>query len=224
MEDINTAKPTKSMTHSATNMPETIGITFKISRETANRRSLSLLKLSKMIVSVHNTESPSLEVSPMLKDEQVIGEHTINVPQFTTELQDGQLKRKHSRAKKPRPRKPRSTVSYRLHLATLDTRNDLKNHDPNAQTSKKEGFIIKDASNYEETTLSRRHLFPRCTHALEPIDGAPKIIEGLIKLRVDEAISPVMKKLDKFLACQRMTNKVAYRRLFVKGRFGTTKT
>lgn len=48
MEDTNTAKPTKSMTHCATNMPETIGITFKISRETANRRLLSFPKLSKV--------------------------------------------------------------------------------------------------------------------------------------------------------------------------------
>lgn len=154
MEDTNTAKPTKSMTHCATNMPETIGITFKISRETTNRRLLSFPKLSKvaygklkqgnkiefydhnfmteMIVSVHNTESPSREVSPMLEDEQVIGEHTINVPQFTAELQDGQLKRKHSMAKKPQPRKLKSTVPYPLHLATLNTSYVTKYFDPNS--------------------------------------------------------------------------------------------
>ena len=40
------------------------------------------------------------------------------------------------------------------------------------------------------------HLTPKCTHTLEQIDGAPKTMEELIKLRVDKTISPIVKKLD----------------------------
>jgi len=40
-------------------------------------------------------------------------------------------------------------------------------------------------------------------------------VEELVKLKVDEAVSPMMRKLDDFLACQRKTKKDVLRRLLM---------
>ena len=44
--------------------------------------------------------------------------------------------------------------------------------------------------------------------------SAPKTAKALIKLRLDEAMSPWMKKLEEFLAYQRKLKKVALKRLW----------
>ena len=69
---------------------------------------------------------------------------------------------------------------------------------------------MEDASNLEDATPLGGSLSPRCTHILE------QIVKKLIKLRVDEAISLMMKELEEILSCQRTTSKVTYKRLSVK--------
>jgi len=62
----------------------------------------------------------------------------------------------------------------------------------------KKDFVV--ALNQEAIVFPIEHLCPRCAHDLEQTDSAPKMVEHLIKLSVDEAKSPIMKKLDEFLA------------------------
>jgi len=49
-------------------------------------------------------------------------------------------------------------------------------------------------------------------------------VEELVKLRVDEATSPIMRESDESLAHQRKIRKAALKRLCVKDRIGATRT
>ena len=69
-----------------------------------------------------------------------------------------------------------------------------KNKDRNTQTYKKEDFVMEYTPNQEDATRARRHTSPRCTHALKQVDNSPKTVEEFIKLKVDEAMSCMMKK------------------------------
>lgn len=82
---------------------------------------------------------------------------------------------------------------------------------------------MEDALYQEHTTLGG-HLSPRCTHALEQIDSVLKTVEKLNRLKVDKAMSSVIKKSDEFLACQRKTKKATSKRLPVKDKIRTTRT
>jgi len=48
------------------------------------------------------------------------------------------------------------------------------------------------------------------------------MVEHLIKLKVDEGISPMAKKLDEFLSYQRKTGNTFLNIFFVKGKIGIT--
>lgn len=154
LEDNGDAESTVCMTHASTNIPGAADIIFKISRETADRRSLSSLKLSQvaydkikqghkvkffnqysmayMTVRVRHTASPCREDNIMHEDEQEDGKHTDNVIPFTTKLHVGHCKEKHTRTKKARPQKQRSTVPNSLDSATLKTRYETKSLYPNS--------------------------------------------------------------------------------------------
>ncbi|KAJ8445091.1 hypothetical protein Cgig2_029463 [Carnegiea gigantea] len=123
-------------------------LSYKISRETADRRSLSSLKLSQVVydkikqghkikffdqysmvymtVRVSHTVSPCREDNIMHEDEQEDGKQTDNVIPLTTKLHVGHCKGKHTRTKKARPRKQTSTVPNSLDSATRKTREDIK--------------------------------------------------------------------------------------------------
>jgi len=46
---------------------------------------------------------------------------------------------------------------------------------------------------------------------LGQINNAPKIVEELVKVKAEEAMSPLRKKLDEFLASQRNTRRLPLR-------------
>jgi len=116
IEDNGYAESTISVTYSSINTPRAIGISFQLSRETANRRPLSPVAYGKikqgkkieffdqysmayMTISVRHTDLPS-QKDIMNEDIQNDAEYTNNVVQFIAKLHDGHGKVKHTRAKK----------------------------------------------------------------------------------------------------------------------------
>ena len=54
---------------------------------------------------------------------------------------------------------------------------------------------MEDALNQYVATPPKEHLSPKSTHALEQASITPKIVEKLIKIKVSDTISAMMKKL-----------------------------
>jgi len=82
-------------------------------------------------------------------------------------------------------------------------------------------ILLWCTSQTNKVQLPRGNLSPRCAYVLHQGDHAPKTINEVIKLNVNKVISPLMKKLNSFLASERKLEKATPKRLPIKNSTGS---